>query len=143
MNLDQFANLMQRRAKTLERRIGEIKAQVVTAGLYSLAWGTPVDKGDAVSNWQVKVGSAAQGTLPAFVPGKDQSTEAANRQRMLEAAKPVLKTIVAGQEVHITNNLHYIVDLNNGSSTQAPAGMTEGALVAMRAKLANIKIFTE
>lgn len=142
MNLSQFATLSRNRAKTIERRVNEIKVEAVTAGLFSLAQSTPVDKGDAVSNWQVGVGAAKTGVLPAYVPGESQSTEAANRQAMLEAARGPLKTVKPGDAVHLTNNLHYIVDLDQGSSPQAPIGaMTPAALVAMRYRIRNAKIF--
>lgn len=142
MNLSQFASLTRQRAKVIERRVNEIKIEVVTAGLYSLAQSTPVDEGVAVSNWQVGVGAAKTGVLPAYVPGEDQSTEAANRMAMLEAARNPLKTVKLGDAVHVTNNLDYIIDLDQGSSPQAPIGaMVPAALVTMRFRIRNAKIF--
>ncbi|QYC96681.1 virion structural protein [Stenotrophomonas phage BUCT627] len=144
MNLNQFAKLMHDRANSLPERVNKVKIEVATAGLFALAQSTPVDTGQAVSNWQVGIGQAVSGVRAAYAPGFDRSTEEVNRNAMLEAARRPLQTAKAGQTIHLTNNLDYIVDLDHGKSPQAPAGaMRPAALVVMRFRVKNAKLFTE
>lgn len=144
MNLSQFAKLMHERAAQLPERVNAVKIEVATAGMYVLAESTPVDTGAAVSNWQVGIGAPVAGVREAYVPGIDRSTEGANRQAVLEAARRPLLSAKAGQTIHLTNNLHYIDDLDKGKSLQAKLGaMRPAALVAMRFRVSNAKVFTE
>lgn len=144
MNLRQFAALTRKRASQIAIRVNEVKIEVATAGMYVLAQSTPVDTGEAVSNWQVGVGAPVVGTRAAYVPGKDRSTEEANRHAVLEAARRPLLSAKPGEVIHLTNSLDYIVDLDQGKSLQAPPGaMRPAALVAMRFRVSNAKIFTE
>lgn len=143
MNLDQFGKLMHRRAKSLPEAVNKLKVRVAEAGLFSVVQHTPVDTGEAVSNWQVMNGAAAQGTRPAFYPGEDRETMEQNQLAVLADAKKIFEAAKPGLPIHITNNLHYIVDLEMGTSMQAPAGMLRGADVAMQFQLRNVKLLTE
>lgn len=144
MNLSQFAALTRKRAKEIPVRVNEVKIEVATAGMYVLAQSTPVDTGQAVSNWQVGIGAPVVGTREAYVPGKDRTTEEANRFAVLEAARRPLLSAKPGDPIHLTNNLDYIDDLDRGKSLQAaPGAMRPAALVAMRFRVSKAKLFTE
>lgn len=144
MNLSQFAALTRKRAKQLPEHVNAVKIEVATAGMYVLVESTPIDTGQAVSNWQVGVGAPVVGTREAYVPGKDRTTEAANRHAALQAARGPLQSAKAGQTIHLTNNLDYIDDLDKGKSLQAaPGAMRPAAIVAMRFRVSNAKLFTE
>ncbi|WVW77269.1 tail completion or Neck1 protein [Stenotrophomonas phage vB_SmaS_Bhz55] len=143
MNLEQFGRLMHRRAKELPEAVNRVKVKVAETGLFSLVQSTPVDKGDAVSNWQVGLGSPVVNVIPAYHPGEGRDTMEQNQLAVLAASKKIFKAAKPGQTIHLTNAIHYIMDLEMGSSLQAPAGMTRGALVAMRFNLRNVKLFTE
>ena len=49
----------------------------------------------------------------------------------MDAARSVIEGYKLGAGgIYISNNLHYIADLEDGSSTQRPEGMTEHGLTA-------------
>lgn len=91
---------------------------------------TPVDTGQARSNWQVTLDQAASGTIPPYSPGKGGSTAQDNTQEAIDQGKRVIDARTYGHDIHITNNLDYIDELNNGKSAQAPAGFVEEAVLA-------------
>ncbi|WP_312964599.1 hypothetical protein [Stutzerimonas kunmingensis] len=96
--------------KTVEAH-GKI-TRVATLELFSgVIKATPVKTGRARGNWQTSVGApvngeiAREGDAPALAE--------------VEAKTPQ----GAGQVTYLSNNLPYIDELENGSSTQAPEGM--------------------
>ena len=82
--------------------------------------------GRARANWQYGFGAAPQGDLPDIDPSGKVST---NR-----IAAGALGSPAAGIH-YIANNLPYAEALENGYSTQAPAGMVGLAVVDMQAIL--------
>lgn len=92
---------------------------------------TPVDTGRAKSNWIVTLGSPSGATINAYSEGEGGSTAAANEAAAQAQAESVISGYDgdAGLEIHITNNLPYIEELNQGSSMQAAPGYVEQALV--------------
>ena len=92
------------RAATLELFSGVIKA-------------TPVDKGRARGGWATSVGAPA--------PSPDREDQIPKGQPGGEAFDEVFEKTPqgAGQVTYLSNNLPYIEELENGSSTQAPEGM--------------------
>lgn len=73
---------------------------------------TPVDEGRARGNWQMTLNTPSDKVLDTTTV---QSTGAINRATNED-------------EIFITNNLPYIVALENGHSKQAPAGMVKTTL---------------
>jgi len=97
--------------KTVEAH-GKI-ARVATLELFSgVIKATPVDTGRARGNWQTAVGSPEQ----AETDRVDKSGGEAIAE--VESKTPQ----GAGQVTYLSNNLPYIEELENGSSTQAPEG---------------------
>lgn len=74
---------------------------------------TPVDTGMAKSNWFL-------GTTRV---GSTESSASKNGAPSLRRASDFASTIHGGGVFYIVNNLPYIMALEYGSSTQAPAGM--------------------
>jgi len=89
--------------------------------------GTPVDTGWARANWVPQIGSAFQGTAgtreAAEAGSIDQATAAAGLTNIATKYK------VKSGQAHVTNNVPYIVDLNDGSSRQAPSGFVQQAII--------------
>ena len=130
-----LAKKMRKASVAVSRNADKLVVQVAETVLTNVVSDTPVDKGDARSNWQVNLNSPATGTRSAFVPGKKGSTALDNIIASVEMGSQKLAAYQSGQEIHITNNLDYIGDLNNGSSKQAPPGFVQEAVLESIAKI--------
>lgn len=135
-----LANRMDQLSKKVEDDASEIAKEVAMEIVTYLAYKTPVDTSKALSNWQVGIGSAVTSEINAHSPGNKGSTQGASAATTLNIAESTLKSKKAGQDIHITNNADYILDLDRGTSAQAPSGFKSFAIEAGRAKLRNIKI---
>jgi hypothetical protein len=139
-------------------RVGAMSKQVVDdvalSVLNDLVQSTPADVGTALSNWQLTLDAPAADSIPAFAPsprGKvidgvwthtvDPSfTAQANIPAVLDSAKLALSARAIGQTVFISNNLPYIQRLNEGDSTQAPAGFVDRAVILGQQAVARAKL---
>ena len=92
---------------------------------------TPVDTGRARGNWQIGLGTPVRRETDAN-DRSGQETITRNSRRV--AAR------VPGQTIFISNNVPYIVELNAGSSSQAPAGFVEEAVQAAVAAARRVRI---
>lgn len=75
---------------------------------------TPVDTGRARAGWSVGVNSVPSGTL-----AETDKTGS----RVINKAKSIIKQVTGGDVVWIVNGVSYVLYLERGSSSQAPAGM--------------------
>jgi hypothetical protein len=98
---------------------------------------TPIDTGAAKGHWHLSVGTSPE------VPEANMASFD-NPETVVSKGLAVLTTMQRqpGESVFIVNPLPYIVALDKGWSTQAPAGMTAQALQAGRAVASNKKILT-
>lgn len=104
--------------------------QVAEEILQAVVADTPVDTGQAKSNWMVSIGSAADGVRPPYVPGIKGSTALDNIIATVEMGTQKFAAYTSGQTIHITNNLDYITGLNDGSiSKQAPPDYVQKAIL--------------
>lgn len=130
-NLNTFARRVTALAKGLEENFGTLKEDV-TAGIHvALVLGTPVDKGDARSNWLISKNYDRSDTVPAT-----------DEVGAIHRARADIKDANAGPEddLRINNNKEYIGLLNDGSSTQAPAGFFRAAVLAGAKIVANRRL---
>lgn len=104
---------------------------------------TPIDTGRAISNWRIGVGSPAAGIIDAHAPGLSGSTFETNADVTIALAKAEISQYREGQDLHITNNLEYISDLDNGSSVQAPTGMSAQAVLIGAAVVRDTNLLAE
>lgn len=132
MDFRGFSKLMKQRSKNLPAGVHEVVKNVSKVYLITAADVTPVDTGAAISNWQVGINVTPAGVLPPYVPGRFRSTALENLNATIKAGQSLIDSSKPGDVLHLANNLEYIVDLNNGTSTQAPAGMTAIAEVVAR-----------
>jgi hypothetical protein len=99
--------------------------------LQTVILATPVDTGRARGGWQVGLGSS-----PRAQTGRlDRGGGAA-----IAAGRATLAGRRSEQTVFITNNVNYVVFLNQGSSAQAPANFVAKATRAGIRSLANAKL---
>jgi len=82
---------------------------------------TPVDTGRARANWIATVGFGNAIKVDDVDP-TGGATISKNTQTIITAKEEL------EMEIHLTNNLDYIIPLNNGHSGQAPAGFIEKAV---------------
>lgn len=128
-DLRQLAANMRRYARELPQRANALAKEVSITILNDLVNITPVDTSAAISNWQVNAGSMPTGTIQPYFPGFRGSTVSQSVSATLEAGLSEIAFKQPGQPLHITNNLDYIIDLNDGSSKQAPANFVERAVL--------------
>lgn len=122
-----------KRMMVLADRVDKNSARAVKRATRALAFAliedTPADVGTAKSNWIVKSGGYAGGTVAAFVPGKKGSTAGANESAAKAQAEADIAARARGEGLSVVNNLKYIGILNDGHSAQAPAGFVESAMM--------------
>lgn len=75
---------------------------------------SPVDTGRFRGNWQVGIGNVPAGTLEL----EDKTGRAT-----INKAQAAALSLEAGQSITLVNNLPYAQRLEDGYSSQAPAGM--------------------
>lgn len=131
-----------KRAKELADAIragaNRVQREVAVAVLQPVITGTPVGNvdlwsevsrrrapanyvgGRARGNWFVQMGAASAQTTATPDPSGGATISRGTTQ--IAGA--------TGQPIHITNNLPYIIPLNDGHSHQAPAGFVEAAVAA-------------
>lgn len=127
--LRQFAVNMRRMAYELPQRVNTLAINVSIKIFDDLVTNTPVDTSAAMSNWQVSLVSATSSVIAPYFPGIYGSTYNASRSATLEAGLTTIQTKQPGISLHIVNNIDYIIDLNNGSSSQTPANFVERAIL--------------
>ena len=115
-------------------RSRELTKYVALAMLTYLVRVTPADTSTAISNWQIAVGGTGQGAepLPAYAPGQGGNTREVSAQAAIAAAREALKGAQPRKALAIINRVPYIKRLNDGSSSQAPAGFIEEAILVGR-----------
>ena len=110
--------------------LDKVVRQVALAIDQAVVVATPVDTGQARSNWLVSVGQPRTDTIPAYDHGVLGSTSGPNTTQALDQGRGVISSAPSGATIYISNNLPYIGRLNQGYSMQAPAGYVERAVEA-------------
>lgn len=136
-NLLQFGRNMNRTADRLPRAVSAIVTAVGRAVSFNVIDGTPVDTGEARSNWLPSLGVPIRGTIAPYTPYPKYSRgngrgigETANASAAKARVEGALKARQPGQTFIIQNNVEHIGELNRGSSTQAPGLFVELAVQA-------------
>ena len=88
---------------------------------------TPVDTGWARANWIPHIGAELDEDLRGISPDDARISGDQGRQQSGIAQVATNYTLTDGA-IFITNNVPYIERLNDGSSTQAPAGFVQAAI---------------
>lgn len=132
-------------AKRIERILlkvaGELVGVLQLRAYQAVSSATPVDTGNARSNWFPSVGSPITSAFEiesdkatARVRAAKQSAENLARARSIESSYDI-----AQGRVFLTNATSYIVYLNAGSSAQAPTMFVERAVLAAVLSLRNFR----
>ena len=132
-----FAENIRKRGTILVKNVEKAVRAAAIAADRAAVLNTPVDTGRARENWIVTVKSPAAASKVVNRPKGfgDQNQLNANRSAATSAAfaqadSTIRSFQINDQSIHITNNVSYIGELDKGSSKQAPAGMSEAAIMA-------------
>ena len=114
-----FARRMRQIAREFEEGSNRAIIEAAVRADQLLVLGTPVDTGRARANWQVNIGSPILAQLEQEDPS---GTETISRNTAR------IRSRRSEQSIFISNNVPYIVRLNEGSSSQAPAMFIQTAV---------------
>lgn len=137
-NLSDLAKRLNKFADTIEAAPSKVAAEVVLVLVDELTDRTPVDTSKAISNWLVSLEDPVLIDLDAYYEGIAGSTFRASKNEVLSFAKSKLATKVPGEAIFVSNSAPYIRDLENGSSSQAPAGFTKQSVMIAKGKVKSI-----
>lgn len=118
------------KAKRMVRAASTKEAKKIAARINQvLVLATPVDTGRARGNWLCGVNSP---NTEARLEAKDKTGGAIIAENLT-----LISTIPdeVPVDIFLSNNLNYIIPLNNGHSAQAPAGFVEKALQTAKESL--------
>jgi len=119
VNLKEFnAKVGRFTSRLLPEQIQLVKQKVALQLLERIVNMTPVDTGRARSNWQVTLDERSTSVTGPIV----------SAAQTINTGAAVIAAVSGGQSIWIANNLPYIEPLENGHSSQAPAGMIAVAL---------------
>lgn len=94
---------------------------------------TPVKTGRARINWRVSFGKYKTTEIdPPDTPERETNRQIASTRALIDASNTLKNWKVGKGNIFIANPVHYIADLDEGSSRQARAGMTQFAIAAAR-----------
>lgn len=116
-------------ARDVDEAINELKQLIARTLVNQLVWATPVDTSRALSNWRAELGTSVSNWIEAHYPGEQGSTQAASAQAAINEAESVIARAKPGETISIFNAVPYIRYLNEGSSSQAPAGFVEASQI--------------
>ena len=110
----------------LQKFVTDLVVKVSVNVTAELEEGTPKDTGWAASNWVPAIGVVNQ------VPFGSKLSVSSSAQ---EAGKALLiGTYALPQIIHVTNPVHYILSLNDGSSKKAPRDFVQSDIAIAIAK---------
>lgn len=114
-------------------RIQNVRRGVVMKLFSAVILDTPVDTGRARGNWQVSEGSPVKTAT---------DTEDKSGRGPIAAVEAAAQKSDGDTPLFLSNNLPYIAELENGSSTQQPEGMVRKNVVRF-GRLIQIEIKTK
>lgn len=137
VSLKQFGRNMDRSGKNLPSSVNVVVKAVGRAVGHAVVDDTPVDQGQARSNWLPSLGVPIKGTIAPYQEypkgsrglgqGRRETANASAAKARIDGA---INARQPGQSIIIQNNLDYIRELNAGSSAQAPALFVQSAIRA-------------
>lgn len=114
-------------AQDVPELVKTIHQKITLEALTRLVSRTPVDTGRARGNWQVALGGRSQGEVdvPGLLPRHDPPLAslpslAVAGQAAIDAGQKVVESIQPFAVSHVTNNVAYILLLEDGGSKQCP-----------------------
>jgi hypothetical protein len=136
---------MKKIAGSFKKEASRAAVYVAETILYDLAYKTPVDTSQAISNWQIRLKEPISSgkELEPYYEGEHGTTRNMSAQESIAIGKSKLQRKKPGDSIFISNVLPYIKRLNDGYSSQEPAGMIERAVLLGRNVIKNFKVRIE
>lgn len=123
---------MTRQSREIEelivRAASRAAGQVQFRALQALASATPVDTGYARSGWSPSIGTSPTQPNPRPETGASSAASQQRAKNQAESRRILDRYRIDLGPIFITNNVPYIVFLNQGSSAQAGAKFVERAI---------------
>jgi hypothetical protein len=149
----QFSRNIRKIGSKIQNNSVNLVKSVSKQTLRDLVDGTPVDTGEARSNWRVSIGGQKRNIIPPHYPGEKLGLQEKRnaRETISEGIKEINTLRVgqfkrgtgqAGSSVKITNNVPYIDDLRRGTSKQQPNDWVERAFSEARNIIVQAKLMT-
>lgn len=140
-NIDRFVRRINFISKKINENANQAVRKAALAADQVAVLRTPVDTGRARSNWVVSIGQPELDQVAFSGSDSQAGNEAAATVKALNQANQALsKYDIRLGPIYITNNLEYIIYLDEGSSPQAPDGITKFALQAARFQLKKARL---
>lgn len=146
----QFSRNIRKLGSRIENNSVALTKRVAKRTLTALVEGTPVDEGDARSNWRVSLGNPTRSVIPAYSPGKKLGIgERQNARAAIQAGFSVINQLrvgakrgtgQAGSALFITNAIPYLGRLRDGYSSQQPNDWVQVALMEAQAEIAGTRL---
>lgn len=144
--LAQFSQNIRKVGSRIENGSTVLVKKVAKKALRTLVRSTPVDTGEARSNWRVGIGAPTRSVIEPYAPGKKLGIgETANAAAAIAAGVARINSLPKGPlktSVYISNNTRHINLLNEGRSNQAPAGFVDAALAEAEREIKNFRFLT-
>lgn len=135
-----FARRMSRLGQQVSRRFTARTNQLALNMVQGLLEATPVDTGQAISNWIVSLQGPDNGQVQPYVPGQFGSTHQANITAAYNSAVTTIGGRRPGVPIYIQNNLDYIRRLNDGWSNQAPSGFFQTTILDAVSSVRGVRV---
>lgn len=130
--LDDLEGIIKTISSDIENNASKSVRAVALAVDKHIVLATPVDTGRARANWQVGVNQEKTDIV--------ESTDKSGMQSISKGSSDIAKAKSPNDVIYITNNLPYIQRLNEGHSSQAPAGFVDKAVQAGDQELKKISL---
>lgn len=133
--LSAMPGVMRKRGQQITRNAGRTVRRVATTVDTRLVEDTPVDTGEARSNWLGSLDIPLSGTIPPYAPGRNLGlSETANAGAAKAQARAAIRGFRLGKNsaIVLVNNVGHIGFLNDGSSQQMGAQFVQRAVQAGR-----------
>ena len=138
--LSDLAKDMETLSANLTKEVSRCSVETALTIHNELTAVTPVDTSTALSNWDVSVGTLQAEFHEPWIMGKRGSTKLASKRFSDNEANVVLQDKLPGQTIFISNSADYIKKLNDGSSSQEPAGFVERSILLGKLNIKNFKL---
>lgn len=138
--LADLASRMDKLAATLTLEGSRCAIEVAMTVTRDLAYKTPVDTSNALSNWQGSLNAPNLSEIDPHLPGVKGSTKIRSANATIDVMQDVLEDKKPGETIFIANAVPYIGRLNRGSSQQEPAGFVERAALLGRRQVKKFKL---